>query len=98
MYTIRYSNDKQYYWIEELATSRDFWLSTRTYLEQPKLEWISDAIQYDGEYFRVILYFTFWKVRDRLDIKQKVANYNGLVRDYRDAQRLLCKDNVRRTK
>ena len=98
MYTIRYSDDKQYYWIEELATPRDFWLSTKIYLSKPKLKWISDAIQYDGTYFRVVLYFTFWKLKDRLDIKQKVVNYSGLVRDYRDAQRLIRKDNVRRAK
>jgi hypothetical protein len=34
----------------------------------------------------MILYFTFWKIQDKLHIQELVPEDNELVRDYQDAQ------------
>jgi hypothetical protein len=87
MKTIIYSDNKNYYYVKELAMPRDFWLSSRKYTVQPEpTGWISDIMQFDNLYFRVILYFTFWKVRNRNKIQESVSDDNELVRDYQDVQ------------
>jgi len=89
MKTILYSDDKEYYYVKEFATPRDFWLSVRKHPKRPNAtNWVSDAVQFENSYFRMILYFTFWKIQDKLHLQELVSESNELVRDYLDVQTL----------
>lgn len=87
--TILYSNDKGCYYVKELATPRDFWLSVTKHKRKPKSNWISDVVEFDNSYFRIVLYFTFWKVKDTLNRQEVVTEDNELVRDYLEVQKYL---------
>lgn len=92
MKTIVYSDDKNYYYVKELAMGRDFWLSVEKHIKQPEpTGWVSDVMQFDNSYYRVILYFTFWKVRSYMKIEEQVEDTNELVKDYQDVQKSMRK-------
>ena len=90
MKTICYSDDKQFYWVQELASHNSYWLSVTKFKQKPNsCGWISDVIQFiNGKksYYRHGLPFTFWKIKDRENLKEQVSDDHELVRDYEDVE------------
>lgn len=81
MKTIIYSKDRKYYHIKERVCPKCNWISVEKFSEQPKEGWISHAYQYDDDYFRSALPFTFWKVKS--GDREEVDDTHELVEDYK---------------
>ncbi len=82
MKTIVYSKDGKYYYIKELVCPRCNWISVEKFNEKPEKGWISHAYQYDDDYFRSALPFTFWKVKSGNEAQ--IDDNHELVKDYID--------------
>jgi len=80
MKTIIYSKDRTHYYVEEFVCPKCNWISTEKFEEEPKKGWISHSYQYDDNYFRGALPFTFWKVKS--GDKERVKDDHELVADY----------------
>ena len=80
MKTIVYSTGEKYYYVKDIASPHDHWLSVEKFDKKPAAPWISHTYQYDGEYFRAARPFTFWKIKEFR--REKVDDDHELVRDY----------------
>jgi len=83
--TVCYSDDKTLYYIKELVCGFCNWISVEKFDKLPeqhpmKLDY---AVQYDNSYFRKVLPFNFWKVRNYFHIiEEQVPDDHELVKDY----------------
>ena len=88
MKTIVFSQDGKYYYIKELVCPHCNWVGTVKHktLTEAKIGWVSEVAGYDTKdpskiaYYRTVLPFTFWKVKEGREIQ--VEDDNELVQDY----------------
>lgn len=90
---VRFSRDKQYYYVaESLMSLLVGWLSVEkkepTEEEQQRIKdtFMSSGVMFDGgEYFRERLDFRFWKVKSNKETEE-ISIHDDLVKDYIDAE------------
>jgi hypothetical protein len=98
MKTILFSDDESFYYVEEMACPKCHWVSTKKFTtKEEALEGSKSALDPTGlmlggairvtlkddiVYYRTVLSFIFWKVKQHQHKEKQVEDNDELVLDY----------------